>query len=132
MSCIAVSTPIRTMPDESDCMITAPSTPPVIVPMPPAKDVPPLDLEQAGANREAIGAWVEVRIGDRTIQREVTVGGGHASGQLGWIHVGLGTADSAEVRVTWPDGDIGPWTRLPADGFTLLDRDAATATPWTP
>ncbi len=40
---------------------------------------------------------------------EVTVGGGHASGQLGWIHVGLGDADAAEVRVQWPDGEIGPW-----------------------
>ena len=42
MSWSAVSTPIRTMPDESDCMMTAPSTPPAIVPMPPANDVPPM------------------------------------------------------------------------------------------
>jgi hypothetical protein len=91
-----------------------------------------LDLEQAGANRDAIGSWIEVRVGDRTFQREVTVGGGHASGQLGWIHVGLGTADAAEVRVTWPDGETGPWLRVPADGFALLDRAAATATSWTP
>ena len=60
-------------------------------------------------NRDAIGAWVEVRIGDRTIEREVTVGGGHAGGQLGWIHFGLGDADAAEVRVQWPDGEVGPW-----------------------
>ena len=43
-------------------------------------------------NRDAIGAWVEVRVGDRIVQRELTVGGGHASGQLGWIHFGLGPA----------------------------------------
>ena len=91
-----------------------------------------LDLDQEGANRDAIGSWIEIRIGDRTTQREVTVGGGHASGQLGWIHVGLGTADSAEVRVTWPDGETGPWLRVPADGFALLDREPASATAWTP
>ena len=31
--------------------------------------------------------------GDRVMRREVTVGGGHAGGQLGWIHFGLGDAD---------------------------------------
>ena len=65
-------------------------------------------LEQPAPNRDAIGAWIEVRAGDRTIERELTVGGGHASGQLGPIHFGLGEADRAEVRVTWPDGEQGP------------------------
>ena len=49
-----------------------------------------LRLSQPAPNRDAIGAWVEVKVGDRTVRREVTVGGGHASGQLGWIHFGLG------------------------------------------
>ena len=31
-----------TMPERSDCMITAPSTAPLIVPMPPANEVPPM------------------------------------------------------------------------------------------
>ena len=35
----------------------------------------------------------------RTTTREVTVGGGHVSGELGWLHSGLGSADHAEVRV---------------------------------
>ena len=91
-----------------------------------------LGLEQGGANRDAIGSWVEVKVGERTIRREVTVGGGHAGGQLGWIHVGLGTADAAEVRVTWPDGEIGPWLHVTADAFRLIERDPATAMPWSP
>ena len=89
-------------------------------------------LTQAGANRDAIGAWVEVRAGDRTVEREVTVGGGHAGGQLGWIHFGLGPADGAEVRVQWPDGEVGPWMDLPVDGFALLDRASGGTVPWTP
>ena len=32
----------------------------------------------------------------RRSSREVTVGGGHAGGQLGWIHFGLGAADRAD------------------------------------
>ena len=66
-------------------------------------------LHQPAPNVDAIGAWVETRVGDRTTVHEVTVGGGHASGQLGWIHLGLGDADEAEVRVQWPDGETGPW-----------------------
>ena len=34
--------PISTMPDTSDCMTSAPSIAPEIVPMPPANDVPPI------------------------------------------------------------------------------------------
>lgn len=91
-----------------------------------------VQLEQSGPNRDAIGAWVEVRIGDRTVEREVTVGGGHAGGQLGWIHLGLGSADQPEVRVRWPGGEIGPWLRLPANSFAVLERGADAARPWLP
>jgi enediyne biosynthesis protein E4 len=79
-----------------------------------------LRLTQQGANRDAIGAWVEVRRGDTITRREVTVGGGHASGQLGWLHFGLGTATAAEVRVIWPDGVTDDWQPLPADAFSTL------------
>lgn len=79
-------------------------------------------LRQPAPNVDAIGSWLEVRIGDRTIAREITVGGGHAGGQLGWIHVGLGDVDQADVRVHWPDGETGPWTTLDADRRVLIDR----------
>ena len=82
-------------------------------------------LRQSAPNVDAIGAWVELRVGDRTIAREVTVGGGHVSGQLGWLHVGLGSADSARVRVEWPDGEIGPWSSVDANQFVTIDRGAA-------
>ena len=91
-----------------------------------------VDLDQPGANRDAIGAWVETRIGDRIVQREVTVGGGHASGELGWIHFGIGAAEAADVRVTWPDGEVGPWQTIPADTFARIERGAADPVPWTP
>jgi len=82
-----------------------------------------LRLSQPGPNVAAIGAWVEVRADERTVVRELTVGGGHASGQLGWLHFGLGEAGSAEVRVQWPDGEVGPWQRVEADGFVTIGRD---------
>ena len=51
-------------------------------------------LQQPAPNVDAIGAWLDVRAGDRTTTREVTVGGGHVSGELGWLHSGLGSADA--------------------------------------
>lgn len=89
-------------------------------------------LEQAGPNRDAIGSWVSVRFGERTVEQEITVGGGHASGGLGWIHVGLGDADEAQIRVQWPDGETGPWLELPLNGFAVVERGADEAYPWTP
>jgi hypothetical protein len=89
-------------------------------------------LRQPGPNRDAIGSWVGVRIGDRMVEREVTIGGGHASGELGWIHVGLGEADSTEIRVQWPDGETGPWMEIAANGFATIERGAAAPVPWVP
>jgi hypothetical protein len=80
-------------------------------------------ITQPAPNTDAIGAWIEARIGDRTVAREVTVGGGHASGARGPIHFGLGTADEAEVRVQWPDGTFGPWTTLQANQIATIDRE---------
>jgi enediyne biosynthesis protein E4 len=86
-----------------------------------------LRLKQAGANRDAVGAWVEVDLGDamgrRVIRQELTVGGGHASGHLGWMHFGLGTAQTARVRVQWPHGTWGPWQPVAADGFYNVDKE---------
>lgn len=82
-------------------------------------------LHQDGANRDAIGAWIEVRQGDRVQRREITSGGGHAGGQLGWWHFGLGEAVDAEIRVIWPDGTEGDWAKVGADGFYDLTRGAA-------
>jgi hypothetical protein len=79
-------------------------------------------LVQEGVNRDAIGAWIEVRVGERLTTRELTVGGGHVSGQLGPCHFGLGSATSAEVRVTWPDGEVGPWQLIQANQATLIQR----------
>lgn len=90
-----------------------------------------LRLQEDAPNRDAVGAWIEVRIGDRTVQREVVVGGGHASGQLGWIHVGLGEADTAQVTVVWPDGERGEPSTVDANRFIVVPRDGEPAA-WQP
>ena len=81
-----------------------------------------LRLRQAGGNRDAIGAWVEVDLGDRVVRKELTVGGGHASGHLGWMHFGLGEARSVKLRVQWPQGEWSAWQTVAADAFYGVDR----------
>lgn len=89
-----------------------------------------LRLSQPGRNVDAIGAVVEVRADGRVTRREVTIGGGHAGGQLGWLHFGLGGPNSVEVRVTWPGGEQTDWQPLEPVGFYLLERGKAPA--WAP
>ena len=77
---------------------------------------------QEGANRNAVGAWIEVRAAGRIRRHEIAVGGGHASGQAGWVHFGLGPADTAEIRVQWPDGQWSPWRHTVTNRFLLIER----------
>ena len=79
-------------------------------------------LQQPGANRDAIGAWLEVKHRANVMRREITVGGGHASGQNGWWHVGLGDTTQAELRVVWPDGASSDWQILDSNNFYILER----------
>jgi enediyne biosynthesis protein E4 len=87
-------------------------------------------LQQPGANRDAIGAWLEVKRGATVMRREIFVGGGCASGQNGWWHFGLGDMAQAEVRVIWPDGTNGEWQSVNSDNFYILER-SKPAQAWT-
>jgi hypothetical protein len=91
-----------------------------------------VDVAQPGPNRDGIGSWIEVEVGDQVERRELTIGGGHAGGQLGWTHFGLGSSDRAEVRVVWPDGEQGPWMPVGADRFVVVERGADQAVAWSP
>jgi hypothetical protein len=91
-----------------------------------------VSVSQPGGNRDAIGATLEVQVGDAVQRRELVVGGGHLGGHLGWTHLGLGSADRARVRVTWPDGQTGPWLDVAADRHVDIARGATDAVPWTP
>jgi hypothetical protein len=91
-----------------------------------------VELEQEGPNHDAVGGWIAIRTGTLQREREVTVGGGHASGQLVPLHFGLGSATRAEIRVTWPDGEVGPWLPADADQVVRVQRGASTVEPVAP
>ena len=91
-----------------------------------------LRVRQSGGNRDAIGAWIEVAAGGRMQRREITVGGGHAGGSLGWVHLGLGPEATAGVRVKWPDGQAGEWIPVQANRFFVVERKRNQARRWVP
>jgi enediyne biosynthesis protein E4 len=100
-----------------------------------------LRLQQTGANRDAVGAWVEVETrlesGLRVMRQELTVGGGHASGHLGWMHFGLGRAAPPQVRlrVQWPAQSVeaqpqwSDWMTVSSNQFVVVERTRG-AQPW--
>lgn len=90
-----------------------------------------LQIKQQGPNLDAIGAFIEIKHADAVMSREITVGGGHASGQIGWRHFGLGSAADAEVRVQWPDGATSEWYKIAADQFYTVKRGQPPQI-WTP
>lgn len=91
-----------------------------------------LRLRQPGSNADAIGAWVRIRAGDVKIDRELTVGAGHVSGALGWLHVGIGSADEAQVTITWPDGTVEGPMRVAANTWARVERGVGEVEPWVP
>lgn len=79
-------------------------------------------LRDGGGNRDAIGAKIDVKTEVRLQKREITSGGGHAGGQSGFWHFGLGATANTEIRVTWPDGQVDDWQKLAAGQFYLIGR----------
>ncbi len=68
-----------------------------------------IDVTQDQSNHAAIGGFIEVKTSLGVQTRELTVGGGHASGIAGFQHFGLGSEDQVQVRMIWPDGSKSEW-----------------------
>lgn len=88
-----------------------------------------IDPRQPAPNIHAVNGWAEVRANGVTQRREITVGGGHGSGQVAPQHFGLGAADRAEVRMIWPDGTTSDWVELAAGKVWLVPK-SGTPAPW--
>lgn len=78
-------------------------------------------------NVDAIGSWVEVRVGNDTLRSEVVIGGGHGGGELGPVHFGIADAESVDVRIIWPDGEESRWYEVGANQIVEVDRASGTA-----
>ncbi|MEO0977503.1 MAG: CRTAC1 family protein [Pseudomonadota bacterium] len=92
-----------------------------------------VDVRQPGkVNTRAVGAKISVKTGNRTVVKDIQIGGGHASGQMGFVHFGLGVAERANIRIKWPDGDWSHAYRVFANGHVIIERGAEKARLWYP
>lgn len=74
-------------------------------------------------NRDAIGAWVEVRIGDTVQRRQVMPSRSYLSQVEPVLTFGLGAADHLDsLEVFWPDGSRQSLDRVSVDSLLLLTQ----------
>ncbi len=91
-----------------------------------------IELRQDGPNRDAVGALISVKSGNENRARKISIGGGHGSDSLGFVHVGLGVAERAQVRIKWPDGSWSAPYRVFANNFVVIKKDDTNARYWYP
>ncbi|MEJ6389567.1 CRTAC1 family protein [Gymnodinialimonas ulvae] len=92
-----------------------------------------IDLLQPGPNPRAVGAIVDLRVGDRLWSQERTIGGGHAGGSAGPLHFGLGEVQRVQITVHWPDGTRTQHEDIPTNqGVTLTRPNAPPPGRWEP
>ncbi|MDP2119930.1 MAG: CRTAC1 family protein [Hoeflea sp.] len=91
-----------------------------------------IELDNGKVNPSAVGALISVRTGTRTQTRRIQVGGGHASGKAGFVHLGVGVSERATIRVQWPDGEWSHPYRVFANQHVRIIRGEENARYWYP
>jgi hypothetical protein len=82
-----------------------------------------LKLEGAGANRDAIGAWVELVSGGVHQWRQVAATRGYLSSSELPVTFGLGAGNRVDsVEITWPGGAKQTLKDVPLDRLTLIQQ----------
>jgi len=83
-------------------------------------------LEGRSSNRDAIGARVFVKAGDKEFRRTLQAGDSFLAQSGKTLHFGLGAAPSIEeIRVLWPNGEVQSWTELLVNqSYHLIEGEA--------
>ncbi|MEZ5338750.1 MAG: FG-GAP-like repeat-containing protein [bacterium] len=84
------------------------------------------DLRQDGPNREAVGAKLHARCGDRLYTQHIILTRGYGSGESSRAYMGIGNAGNIdELKITWPDGQIQTERDLAGGMHYVIQRHAA-------
>lgn len=78
-----------------------------------------LRLTGVTSDRDAIGATVRARVGDRTLVRQLTAGDGYQASNERRIHLGVDAEKMDELTVDWPSGAVQRFENV-ATGQRLL------------
>jgi hypothetical protein len=77
--------------------------------------------------RDAYGATVRTKLGDRAISRDVRATWSYFASNDPRVHVGLGDATTApDVSVEWVDGAVESYGDLEGDRYVTLRRGGGT------
>ncbi len=80
-----------------------------------------LRLVGTRSNRDAIGAWVKARVGNRTLSRQVMPTRSYLSQVELPITIGLGKRDRVDgLEILWPSGTTQKLTSVPIDSLTTI------------
>lgn len=83
-----------------------------------------LKLVGKKANRDAIGAWIKVRIGNQTLARQVMPTRSYLSQSELPVTIGLGKAATPdEVEIKWPNGQVQKLTDVKVDQTTIVTQN---------
>lgn len=91
-----------------------------------------LELEGAGQNRDAVGAWAAVACGETRRTSWRVGGGGYASSSDPRLHFGLGRCGAAATaQVHWPSGRVDRFAGLELDAaYRIREGDSSAARLW--
>jgi hypothetical protein len=82
-----------------------------------------LKLIGAKSNRDAIGAWVKVRVEGRTLAQQVMPAKGYLSQSESVLTFGLGNAKRVDaVEITWPGGAVQKVSSVKVDALNMINE----------
>ena len=82
-----------------------------------------LKLVGTRANRDAIGAWIQVRLGNQTLSRQVMPTRSYLSQSELPVTIGLGTADHFDaLEILWPGGQKQTVAHARLDATTIVEQ----------
>jgi enediyne biosynthesis protein E4 len=82
-----------------------------------------LKLVGTKANRDAIGAWVKLRLGKETLSRQVMPTRSYLSQSELPVTIGLGKATQfSELEIIWPGGQVQKVTQARLDATTVVEE----------
>ncbi len=82
-----------------------------------------LKLVGTKSNRDAIGAWVNIRLGTRTLRRQVMPTRSYISQSELPVTIGLGKAERADaVEIVWPNGSKQTVGNARVDALTVVEQ----------
>ena len=89
-----------------------------------------IQLVGTSSERNAIGAQVDVHVGDQVLSNWIVGGDGYLSRNQPTVNFGLGTADKVnKIVVTWPSGVQQTFADPKVDAYLLLVEDDPEAYP---